>query len=793
MHFMEQDYNAFKGQRPRLKESAVPILYITLNQAVTDYEHTKDVILKRRADDCEHPFLTKKSLLESKLVILKKRAVDPIESKVVELAYPFDESILTNQIEERKAQSQSRAEDDLLMKFNSLTKKYEESVNIVKQLRVENAKLKRRTSILKNQKERAIVQASEDAKEKIKKCLSKRFTDTQIKLMLNPNIQKARSWLEEDIIRALVLRLSSRKCYEQLRRQQNSLLPCEMSLRNYVKSFFVRPGIQKRAFMILKENIALDSRMHSKLGCITFDEMLLYPKYEYDVRADVVVAPAKKAMVAMVRGLCAPWKQPIFVDFDCNMDKSIMEDLLRQCESAGIEIHAIVFDMGNPTFMKEIGFNALLDEDDVEDHDALDMNANYLYQELDDDIPLDETADKPLRYPNPVDPTRMVYCFPDVPHIIKLLRNHLLKGGYLLPDVPPYDQPIRDENDNVIPSAVRFTKQDIEELLIADSNETKILYKLRPYHLQVNGGEKQRVRPAAQLLSRSVASAFRLLFPLKYKTARFVQCVNDFFDVMNARRRNDKCKLKCGFGIHFEEQLHALDQAKKIIYSARIFFFNKKKKVFQLRNGPIACQKAVVHVSNNIKALQNYLKEAKGIEYILTARLNQDCNENYFTMVRYIGHSNPSAKEFLDRIKMLELGANPSFIVKNPAVELEQLDDNEKEYEETVAAAINRGYNQGEASIQETPSVQEEILPPIQETPCVQEEILPPIQEIPCVQEEILPPIQETPCVQEEILPPIQDKRNTSSFAEKISGLTFPRKVNFSNIALHVHVIKNVN
>jgi len=99
----------------------------------------------------------------------------------------------------------------------------------------------------------------------------------------------------------------------------------------------------------------------------------------------------------MVRGLCSNWKQVLFFNFDETMRGDLLLKLIIFAEEAGIEISAVVFDLGNKCILGELGV-------DIE---------------------------RPS-FPNPFDPQRSVYVIPDPIHMVKLFRNHLLDDGVTL-------------------------------------------------------------------------------------------------------------------------------------------------------------------------------------------------------------------------------------------------------------------------------------------------------------------------------------------------------------------------
>jgi len=74
------------------------------------------------------------------------------------------------------------------------------------------------------------------------------------------------------------------------------------------------------------------------------------------------------------------------------MDQDLLFSIVRLCENSHAHIRGIICDMGNGKLLKEL----------------------KLYSEC------------KIFFENPVDSSRKVYIFPDVPHCIKNLRNHCL-------------------------------------------------------------------------------------------------------------------------------------------------------------------------------------------------------------------------------------------------------------------------------------------------------------------------------------------------------------------------------
>ena len=136
--------------------------------------------------------------------------------------------------------------------------------------------------------------------------------------------------------------------------------------------------------------------------------------------------------------------------------------------------------------------------------------------------------------------------------VLKLLRNHFLDHGFRLP------------------SGTSITKDKVQELLDKDGEELKIAHKLTPLHLSVAGMERQKVRLAAQLFSRTTASAIRYVYPDQQEMADFVELVNDTFDVLNSRTTSAKFAWQSPYGMDTDRQDGLLDSMSQTMSQMRV-------------------------------------------------------------------------------------------------------------------------------------------------------------------------------------------------------------------------------
>lgn len=81
-----------------------------------------------------------------------------------------------------------------------------------------------------------------------------------------------------------------------------------------------------------------------------------------------------------------------------------------------------------------------------------------------------------------------VHIFADVPHLIKLARNHLLDHGFVY-------------NNKYV------GKETLAKFLTVHCTEINLAYKINQSHLDVTGAQRQNVRLAAQIFSERLSKA----------------------------------------------------------------------------------------------------------------------------------------------------------------------------------------------------------------------------------------------------------------------------------------------
>ena len=298
-------------------------------------------------------------------------------------------------------------------------------------------------------------------------------------------------------------------------------------------------------------------------------------------------------------------------------------------EEEGFRINGISFDLGNQTLRSQLKY----------------QKNHFFY--------------------NPYDKERKVFMFPDVPHLIKLLRNNLFDYGFRVPS----------ENGDLVP----LVKKDFEDVVAKNrgGSDLKTAFNLTRAHIDAKGSQRQRVRIAVQTLSNTVAQSLLQFGPEtnEYKAKhKAVKLINDWFDTMNSRMMNDKKPLSCGMSpdVHGDEQLRILDKMEEFLHKFHVM--DTEKKGYKPKTAWQPWQYGIRCSIRATKAFYDQMVIRGPFRFLLTAKLNQDCLENLFSRIRALGGDNthPTPLEALQRMRTLLLvKGGEDLLIRSPAVEME--------------------------------------------------------------------------------------------------------------------------
>lgn len=575
-------------ERKILKKNAVPSLNIPSSKVASD---------SNRDDRYQKRNIRKAALNHLQTLSPKKSRLEPStgSSEYVNIVQESEETSVVSEVHCLKCDERKTQIDLLNKKVNILE-------GNVKTLQSNNKLLKNKVRRLMRKKVTVPLRTKTDHKSRIisNKCctflrnMTNIFTENQIRAVISQ--KKKMIWSSEDISRAIAIRAISRKSFDFWRERIGIPLPSPATLKRWCSGFQCRPGILHNVLQLMSDNSENISSLE-KSCVLSFDEMSIDSRLNYHPGMDKVFGPHSKVQVVLARGLTAPWKQPVYYNFDTTMNKTLLFDIIVHIERTGILVSAIVSDLGG---------------------------CNLLWKEL-------AISPENSSFVHPTDPCRKVWIFADMPHYLKLLRNHLLDTGLVLKD------------------GTVINKDLLIEVLNKDGKEVKLCYKLKPEFLFLKGNDRQKVGPAKTLFSRTVAKAI-LTLTGNEKASEFFQLIDSFCDIMNSNSPHSSSShpMKTPFGLNscMSEQLQVLSDVKDAIFHMRV---SGKKHLLPF-------QKGILVSINSLLGLHEEIKR-NGLTYIMTCRLTQDVLESLFSQIRGLGHfyDHPTPTDFIFRLRRLLL------------------------------------------------------------------------------------------------------------------------------------------
>ncbi|XP_071964864.1 uncharacterized protein [Antedon mediterranea] len=321
----------------------------------------------------------------------------------------------------------------------------------------------------------------------------------------------------------------------------------------------------------------------------------------------------------------------------------IMKEVIDKVEAAGFLVHGIIGD-GSPSFRNLFKIS------------ALDGNKHYMV--------------------NPVDSSRKIYFFSDVPNLLKTIRNDVENSGS------------NNQTRNLYFNSQLIIWKDFKDTVEWDRGSEPGLSKLdkiKKEHLNLTPSLRMRVDLATQVLSTSMANAMESMDEntgtSHSSTIAFIRMVDKFFDCLNVRKLpsedQDKPELEpyrtkvdwrfkwlkeefLGFLDKWEEQVNLLNECKatknKMLLSSETLF------------GLRLTVNSFIDLGEFL--LENYVSEG---EFLLSGHLNRDPIENDFDKESECdgNDANPTALEN----QQSSSGASKRANCNDDVSQLGQLDD----------------------------------------------------------------------------------------------------------------------
>lgn len=199
--------------------------------------------------------------------------------------------------------------------------------------------------------------------------------------------------------KAFTLRYFSKRAYIYVRQTLKYPLPGLSTLQRWASNINLNKGILKDVLHNMKVigNTKTDVQI---VTVLVYDKIKAAATYEYDQKEDDIVGPHNYMQLIKARGLFDQWKQPVFIGFDTNITKELLDSIIVELEAINYSVVACGSDCGGA----KVGVWKALN------------------------IDINKTS-----YPHPVT-AHNIYFFADVPHVLTVIRNWLLDKGFCLPD-----------------------------------------------------------------------------------------------------------------------------------------------------------------------------------------------------------------------------------------------------------------------------------------------------------------------------------------------------------------------
>jgi DNA transposase THAP9 len=428
------------------------------------------------------------------------------------------------------------------------------------------------------------------------------FFETQLKLATRHS--KGRRYSNSMKNLSLSLHYRGAKAYRFL--STIFTLPSKSSLHLWLQRLNVPAGLSNDVWDVLKLRVdGLSSR--DRVCALLLDEIALKFNLSYNRYDDFIVGfedigdgkrgkqLANSSLVFMVRGLAYNWKQPLGYVLTHSTAKSIVvKSLLFECldrlQAIGLHVVVVVSDQG-PNFQQLV------------------RNLGI-------------TAQKPYFEHSG---SKYFYMF-DPPHLLKSIRNNLQKYSLVF-------------GGNKVASWA-----DIESFFKLDQQQRfRLAPRLTPKHIELPAFSKMKVKLAAQVISRSVASGLETHAVFKFghgsDTAEFITAFDDLFDALNSSQRNCIKKFKCALS-NSTEHIALFKQSLEMLKSLKAVDSHGNDVTNQVKciAGWQLTLSAVINLWPHLNSIYNF-------EFLLTRRLNQDALENFFSVIRQHGGNcvNPTA------------------------------------------------------------------------------------------------------------------------------------------------------
>lgn len=485
---------------------------------------------------------------------------------------------------------------------------------------------------------------SEKRQRMLERNLSTIFTPDQLEA-LGTQRSKVTKWSDNTIKKGLQMRFCMGTHAYNSFRNDGMPLPSIRTLYERVQGIKFAPGLQHDVVEALREKV-WGLKQRDRVVALLLDEIQLREAVEYDPSlcklTGYVTLPitsqektATHALVTMIRGVSSPWKQVLSWHLTGSsipgkeLQGHVFE-IINAVECAGIHVIALVSDMGSNNIAL---WNSM----------GIKISKNAMQHFV----------------PHPARQNSKLYVVADPPHLLKCIRNNLLKYDFDVhgcsfssTDVVPLPsdgvecyagaepKPGPVVGDQVISSGLKHTVKMQYLVQIVNHQEfsdLRLAHKLKQKHIRPDRHQKMNVGLACQLLSEDTAAAVQtfaslgVLPPDAMATAVFLRLISNWFSIVSSRRKREG--LVRGWRNDFSKKKSLVLEVNNVMKTLRA-----GKKWLPFQSGTIASSMSLFAIEEELKNL--------GFKFVLGGRFSQDALENVFSLIRSRSDCYPTAKKF---------------------------------------------------------------------------------------------------------------------------------------------------
>ena len=497
--------------------------------------------------------------------------------------------------------------DALKKQFEKEKKEQKEKFEKEKRnLRVENntlkAKLRKVQRDLSNLSDSTTEKGKKNIDDVVRKRLNDHFTEAQLDLILDKTREYSKKWCNKDFKFAMLVKMISPKVLTLLRKEKILPLPSDSTLKKkfafmYVTQGYVHPSLGYLEWLVPR------LKKGEEFACLSFDEMKLSERGQWDQKTDAVIGPYKQAQTFMVKSLTGTWKLPVYVDFDTPVTKSLLLQIIFQLEMIGVRILITTCDQAgaNQGLAKALGI--------------------FPTKKTSKELGVEHDPEN-VTFTNPWDSDREIFFSFDWVHAFKNLRNHLL------------------DDEATIEKGVTVSRADL--LKLRGKTEVRGAWKLEDIHFYCKNQDRQSVSIARNLLSERSGKLMKAMFPNDHRMqvyAEFILVIDECFKILTSKKLYDEDPLRCALEVHLDQQLKSLN--KLVAYMKKIKWSGKPR----FNKGIRIAIKCATGLQQTLAGF--------GVPNLMTENHTQDFLESFFSVIKAMmwANNSPTALMFLQRVK----------------------------------------------------------------------------------------------------------------------------------------------